>query len=208
MLRTLLPGAPFLHGIQLNADGWPTLDPALQGNSAAITDLICYGSRPRHNLTDATLHFYTDDYRWLHLAHNPDQLINRQPAQVIECNFSTGPDVPLAAAVATLWYKRALAQYWQREARIRIFIDLFIEPILYATATQALPTGWKAFWTRFTSEAELNAEITLARTIAAGAPLDFNVSGGGKAGKRAALTAGVNWHPLRHRNHNRITPHG
>lgn len=108
---------------------------------------IKWGTQARRAPIGGTAHFYTDDYKFRALWDKPHQLLQANPASVIECNYSTYVFQPRAIAIGEMFKKRWMSRYWAGEG-VKIFIDMFVERCFFDLALMGVPKGWRAYATR------------------------------------------------------------
>ena len=125
----------------------PLLDINMQ---AKYLDLPLHGwgtiSRKTRNASQ-TIHFYVDDYRFNAIWKNPQQLVECNPINVIEPNFTTSHGMGRAMILWLTFKKRWIARYWQTQG-IRVFVDAFA-PELEDINFMGVPKEWAAFATRY-----------------------------------------------------------
>lgn len=125
----------------------PLLDINMQ---AKYLDLPLHGwgtiSRKARNASQ-TIHFYVDDYRFNAIWKNPEQLIDCNPINVIEPNFTTSHGMGRAMILWLTFKKRWIARYWQTHG-IRVFVDAFA-PDFEDINFMGVPHEWGAFATRY-----------------------------------------------------------
>lgn len=144
-----------------------------------------WGQFARTRKHRGTYHFYADDYRFNGLWKEPDKIVKSGCVTVIEPNFSTSQDQPLAVTIWETYRKRWLSRYWQ-ENGIRVLVDLNVAPNAEAINMSGVPYGWKAYATRVhvgTREKALDAQHKLAEAYAGTDDLLFVVYGNSKAVK-------------------------
>ena len=91
-----------------------------------------------------TLHFYTDDYRFNAVYEHPEKILQQNPAQIVEPNFSLFNETPIAFGLQAIYKKRLVARQMQEEG-IRVFVDLNVANKFYAFNLLGVPKGWSAF---------------------------------------------------------------
>lgn len=164
----------------------PMLRFDMQATACSIP-FVCYGEQKRtFNMQGTgTLHFYTDDYRFRTIYEHPDKILQHNPENIVEPNYSLFNETPVAFGLTSIYKKRFLARALQ-ERGIRVFVDLNVSPKYYKINMLGVPTGWSAFSTRGYSDRlnQLAFEYELARTWADGNELIFIVYGGGKSVKQ------------------------
>ena len=159
----------------------PTLRMDMQAQSCSIP-FVCFGEQKRtFNMQGlGTLHFYTDDYRFRAIYEHPDRILQHDPMNIVEPNYSLFNETPIAFGLQHIYKKRFLARAMQDKG-IRVFVDLNVAPKYYQLNLLGVPIGWSAFCTRGYSD-RLNQtafELDMARMIANGNKLLFVVYGGG-----------------------------
>lgn len=138
-----------------------------------------------------TLHFYTDDYRFNAVWEHPEKIMQHQPAQIVEPNFSLFNEMPIAFGMQAVYKKRFVARAMQ-ERGVRVFVDLNVAPKFYKLNMLGVPLGWKAFCTRGYSDRlnYLEFEYELAKSYAGDGDMLFVIYGGGLECKRFARAHG------------------
>lgn len=125
----------------------PLLDINMQ---AQYLDLPLHGwgtiSRKARNASQ-TIHFYVDDYRFNAIWKEPDKLVQCNPINVIEPNYTTSHEMGRAMILWLTFKKRWIARYWQTQG-IRIFVDAFA-PEFENINFMGVPKEWAAFATRY-----------------------------------------------------------
>jgi hypothetical protein len=125
----------------------PLLDVNMQ---AKYLDLPLHGwgtiSRKTRNASQ-TIHFYVDDYRFNAIWKDPDKLVQCNPINVIEPNYTTSHGMGRAMILWLTFKKRWIARYWQTQG-IRIFVDAFA-PDFEDINFMGVPKEWAAFATRY-----------------------------------------------------------
>lgn len=140
------------------------------GEQGRKTDLGGYGS----------MHFYVDDYRFNAVFDKPSTIIDANPRNIVEPNFSCYVETPIAVGMQQIYRKRAVARYCQDHG-IRVFVDLNVNHKFYKVNMLGVPKGYAAFATRGYSDRleYLEFEYNIAKEWAEGNPLTFVVYGGG-----------------------------
>jgi hypothetical protein len=177
-----------------NAWDVPDLDPALAATELALP-VTKWGTRRRSDPMPGTWHFYTHDYKYLHLWRCPRLLTATGCRVVVEPNYSTYPEMSRAEALWGVFRKRVLARHWQL-AGVRTVVDLDVEPRFRDLALLGVPDGWPSYATRVHRGMGLDVieeDFDLACRHARGAPALFAVFGGGRKVKRACLRRGWEW---------------
>lgn len=150
---------------------------------------VCFGEQKRtYKMNGAgTLHFYTDDYRYTQVYDHPGQILNHQPGQIVEPNFSLFNEMPTAFALQSIYKKRWIARMMQ-EKGIPVFVDLNVASKFYKLNMLGVPLGYHAFCTRGYSDRlqYLEFEYNLAKSWAGDNKLLFVIYNGGWRCKRFA----------------------
>lgn len=145
---------------------------------------LCFGEQKRtHNMFgNGTLHFYTDDYRFQSVYDHPEKILQHNPANIVEPNFSLFNETPIALGLQSVYKKRMVARLMQ-ENGIGVFVDLNVAPKFYKLNLIGVPMGYSSFCTRGYSDRlnHLEFEYNIARSIAGDNELLFVVYGGGAA---------------------------
>jgi hypothetical protein len=138
-----------------------------------------------------TLHFYTDDYRFQSVYEHPEKILQHNPANIVEPNFSLFNEMPVAFGLQAIYKKRFIARAMQ-ERGIKVFIDLNVAAKFYKLNMLGVPMGWSAFCTRGYSDRlnYLEFEWQLAKSYAGDNPLLFVIYGGGNLCKQFAKEHG------------------
>ena len=177
-----------------NEWGVPLLDMALQARTLD-NPVTKWGTVGRGATMRGTYHFYTDDYKFEALWKDPAPVINSGCASVVEPNFSTGEQMPLAVGLWGVFRKRWLARWWQTFG-VRVFVDLNVEPHLNAINLLGVPQGWGAYATRWLDKygvGDVEEQYRIAQERSGlDAPL-FVVFGGRAAAERACMDHGWVW---------------
>lgn len=170
----------------------PTLDLSMQAESCE-SPFLCFGEQRRtFNLNGSgTLHFYTDDYRFNVVYEHPEKILNHQPHNIVEPNFSLYNETPVAFGMQALYKKRWIARCMQ-ERGIGIFVDLNVAQKWYQLNMLGVPRGWRAFATRGYSDRlnNLAFELSIAEDWAEGKKPLFVIYGGGDICRRFAQQHG------------------
>ena len=160
----------------------PTLREDMQAKAVQIP-FVCFGEQRRtYDMQGTgTLHFYTDDYRFRAIYEHPDRILQHNPANIVEPNFSLFNDTPIAFGLQHIYKKRFLARACQ-EKGIKVFVDLNVAPKYYKVNLLGVPRGWSSYCTRGYQDRinQTAFELEMARQWADGNPLTFVVYGGGK----------------------------
>lgn len=123
----------------------PTLNQALQGDFVDAP-VRGWGSVPRTTKMRGTWHFYLDDYKFSAVWKSPDRVLKTAAVSVIEPNFTTDDQMPLAVCLYRIYQKRWLARYWQ-EHGLRVFVDLNVAEKCDGLNLLGVPAGWRAYAT-------------------------------------------------------------
>ncbi len=174
--------------------GVPVLDLSMAARSLD-NPVVKWGVTGRKNRMRGTFHFYTDDYKFNALWADPTPVINSGCASAVEPNFSTGDQMPKAAALWGVFRKRWLARYWQSYG-VRVFVDLNVWPHLADINMLGVPQGWNAYATRWLDKfgvGDVEAQWRMAQERAGMAAPLFVVFGGRAAAERACMDHGWVW---------------
>jgi Domain of unknown function (DUF4417) len=150
-------------------------------------------------------HFYVHDHKFEPLWRRPHRVLASRPNSVVEPNFSTTDQTPLALALWHFYRKRWLARYWQANG-LRVFVDLNVEPRFNAVCDGlgsvppnllGVPRGWRAYASRAHANCPENLlpEWAVAREWSGIESPLFLVVGGGKQVKALAKEHGWVWVP-------------
>jgi len=128
-----------------------------------------------------TLHFYTDDYRFSTVYEHPEKILQHNPQNIVEPNFSLFNDTPIAFGMQAVYKKRLVARCMQDKG-ICVFVDLNVGAKFYRLNMVGVPRGWSAFCTRGYSDRlnYLAFELEIAKEWSEGNHLTFVVYGGGE----------------------------
>lgn len=166
----------------------PTLDLSMQAKGCDIP-FLCFGEQRRtFNLNNTgTLHFYTDDYRFSSVYEHPAVILQHNPRNIVEPNFSLFNETPIAFGMKALYKKRWIARAMQ-ERGIGTFVDLNVAQKYYQLNMLGVPRGWRAFATRGYSDRlnNLAFEYSIAKDWAEGEKPLFVIYGGGSLCRRFA----------------------
>lgn len=101
----------------------PSLRLDMQATTCQIP-FVCFGEQKRTFKMNGTgtLHFYTDDYRFNAVYEHPEKILQQNPAQIVEPNFSLFNETPIAFGLQAIYKKRLVARQMQEEG-IRVFVD-------------------------------------------------------------------------------------
>jgi hypothetical protein len=166
-----------------NKFGIPTLDIAQQAIYAEGS-IRAWGSLSRKNRHQGTWHFYVDDYKFAKVWEDPHQLTNTKSAAVVEPNYSSNDQTPLAMFLWSVYKKRWLSRYWQ-SCGVRTYVDLNVAKPFEQHNLLGVPKGWKAYATRAADNdlKTLNRHAALAKAHAGGDILLLVCGGGKKVGQ-------------------------
>lgn len=154
---------------------------------------VCFGEQKRTFQMNGTgtLHFYTDDYRFSSVYEHPEKILQHNPANIVEPNFSLFNEMPVAFGLQAIYKKRFIARAMQ-ERGIKVFVDLNVAAKFYKLNMLGIPMGWSSFCTRGYSDRlhYLEFEWQLAKSYAGDNPLLFVIYGGGNECKQFAKKHG------------------
>lgn len=170
-----------------NEFGIPTLN-AAQYAEQLDAPVGVWGAQSRSTqFLGGTLHFYTDDNRFINLLNDPTPVVNAGVAAAVEPNFSCYTGTPRAVALYRIFAKRWIARFWQSKG-INIFVDLNVSPEFYEDNLLGVPAGWPSWATRGSSRnlTWTLEEYAIARQHAGRDDILFVVFGGGSEVKEAA----------------------
>lgn len=178
-----------------NEFGIPLLDINMQADAAdaPISKWGYYGRNKRVG----TYHFYTEDYKFEALWKDPSVVLNSGAINVVEPNYSTNPQMPIAIVLYNIYRKRWIAR-WLQSKGVRIFVDLNVEPEFAEQNLIGVPKGWTAFFTRSIESFGLDAlevHYQQALAIANGKTPLFIVYGGGIGTRKFCMERGWLWVP-------------
>lgn len=176
-----------------NEWGIPSLLPELQAQCVDLP-ISLWGAMGRKKRMRGTWLFYCEDYRFEALWQDPSDVVNTRCINVVEPNFTIGPQTPRAVALWHIYRKRWLARWWQSYG-IRVFVDMNVDVETFGDLMLlGVPAGWKAYATRgYTDRQQFTLmEYELARQRADGDAL-FLLYGGGKACQDLAREHGWVW---------------
>jgi hypothetical protein len=187
-----------------NAYGVPSLDLAMQAESVPYP-VWTWGSIGHSRPMPGTWHFYTDDRKFEPLWRRPQRVLASGPAAIVEPNFSTTDQQPLACALWHVYRKRWLARYWQARG-LRVFCDLNVDSSLNHPCDGlhgappnllGVPRGWRSYASRAHADSpgSLDLEWEVAQEWAAPQRPTFLVVGGGRKVKALAQERGWVWVP-------------
>ncbi len=139
---------------------------------------VCFGEQKRtfQMNGNGTLHFYTDDYRFSAVYEHPEKILQHNPANIVEPNFSLFNETPIAFGMQAIYKKRFLGRAMQ-EKGIRVFVDLNVAPKFYKLNLLGVPLGYSSFCTRGYEDRlnQLEFELEMAKCVANGNELTFVV---------------------------------
>ncbi|MGE0605524.1 MAG: DUF4417 domain-containing protein [Pirellulales bacterium] len=130
-----------------NDFGVPTLDLSLQARLLPAP-FLAWGSVARTNRMPGCYHFFVDDSKFSALWKQPLRLVESGCRAVVEPNFSTSDQLPLARILWDIYRKRWLARFWQAHG-LPIVVDLNVAPRAAEANLLGVPRGWTAFATRY-----------------------------------------------------------
>lgn len=150
---------------------------------------LCFGEQKRTFQMNGTgtLHFYTDDYRFSAIYEHPEKILQHNPANIVEPNFSLFNEMPIAFGLQAIYKKRFIARMMQ-EKGINVFVDLNVSAKFYKLNMLGIPPGYSSFCTRGYSDRinYLEFEYNLAKSIAGDNELLFVIYGGGNSCRQFA----------------------
>lgn len=150
---------------------------------------VCFGEQKRTFQMNGTgtLHFYTDDYRFSAVYEHPEKILQHNPRNIVEPNFSLFNETPVAFGMQAIYKKRFIARSMQ-EKGIGVFVDLNVAGKFYQLNMLGVPMGYSSFCTRGYSDRlhYLKFEYKIAKQWAQESPLMFVIYGGGLEVKRFA----------------------
>jgi hypothetical protein len=187
-----------------NAYDVPSLLPELQADQVP-GPITTWGTQGARRGMPGTWHFYTSDDKFEPVWKRPQRVLLSRPACVVEPNFSTTDQTPLALSLWHIYRKRWLARYWQ-QCGLRVFVDLNVDqslnhpiPMLEGVRVNLLgvPQGWKAYASRAhgNQPETLVDEWEIAREHSGEEHPLFLVVGGGRSVKALAMEHGWVWVP-------------
>jgi len=166
----------------------PTLRLDMQPEVCDIP-FLCFGEQKRTYQMNGqgTLHFYTDDYRFSAIYEHPERILQHNPRNIVEPNFSLFNEMPVAFGLQPIYKKRWIARMMQDKG-IRVFVDLNVAAKYYALNMLGVPLGYSSFCTRGYSDRipSLHMEYDIAKHWANGNKLLFVIYGGGNECKKFA----------------------
>ena len=171
----------------------PSLRLDMQAKRCTIPFLL-FGEQKRTYQMNGTgtLHFYGDDYRFQSVYEHPEKILQHNPENIVEPNFSLFNDMAIAFGIQAVYKKRLVARQMQ-EKGIRVFVDLNVASKWYRINMVGVPRGWQAYCTRGYSDRlqYLQFEYELAKSWADGNPITMVVYGGGQTVKKFCKEKGL-----------------
>lgn len=164
--------------------GWeiPTLDPNMQATKLELP-VATWGTIGRSRRMSGTYCFYTADKNFTALWKDPSKLLASGCKVAVEANFSTFDEDDPETVLTTIYRKRVLSAYWQKNG-IKILVDLDIAPNYLADyALIGVPKGWRAYATRSHRLSQMDSvenEFDLAVEHAGTTDILFAVFGGSR----------------------------
>ncbi len=163
-----------------NEYGIPVLNKQ-SANFGVVAPVIVWGSTARTVKTAGTICYYCDDYRFNAIWQDPSRVLASGAGAVVEPNYSVFDDTPPAVAIWHTFRKRWLARFWQ-DAGMTVWVDICVSPHLQHINLLGVPRGWGHYatcaWDSRVSDLEL--ELNVAKSHAAGYSYSVMVYGGGK----------------------------
>jgi len=165
-----------------NAWGIPDLtpEPPAAHRPALAAPLVAWGSVARKANPGGTWAFYVDDYRFDSVWRDPESPLRTGASAYVEPNYSVFEDTPMAVAAWSVYRKRWLAAYWQRQGA-SVWVDLCMPETHAELVLAGVPRGWQRFatagWDRRVSD--LDTELAWAVERSGGEPFTLLVYGGG-----------------------------
>lgn len=161
--------------------GIPVLDIKLEGDKVD-TPFMQWGTVSRVKPMRGTYAFYIEDYRFNALWQQPEKLVNSECISVVEPNITIVNSTPKACVLSAIYYKRAIARYWQSEG-IRVFVDMSVPAEFEELNLLGVPSKWRAYCTHgYVNRIEaLKREHKLACSHAGTKDILWVVYGGGLA---------------------------
>jgi len=160
----------------------PTLREDMQARTCGLP-FLAFGEQKRTYQMNGTgtLHFYVDDYRFNAVYEHPEKILQHNPMNIVEPNFSLFNEMPIAFGIQCVYKKRLVARSMQ-ERGIRVFVDLNVASKWYRLNMMGVPHGWTAWCTRGYADRlqYLQFEHELAKSWADGNKITFVVYGGGQ----------------------------
>lgn len=165
----------------------PSLKIEMQPATVEIP-FVLYGEQKIWDMEQrGTLHFYSDDWRFSKVYESPENIFIQNPANIVEPNFTTMNEMPIAFAMQAIYKKRWVARMCQ-EKGIRVFVDLNVGSKFYKLNMIGVPKGYHCFATRAYNgqTGSLQYEYDLAKEWSGENDLLFCIYGGGKEAKEFA----------------------
>ena len=186
-----------------NEWGIPMLDASQQG-CLLPAPFMAWGSIARPTRMPGCYHFYVDDSKFSALWNDPATVLLTQCAAVVEPNFSSGDQTPLARVIWDVYRKRWMARYWQSQG-VKLIVDLNVADAFQKVNLIGVPRGWTAFATRYTSRGGIEAIERQAQAAHehTGVQANVVVYSGGREIRDRCLNRGWQWFPNQaswHRN--------
>jgi len=163
-----------------NVYGIPELDAEFQAIGAEPPFYI-WGDLRKSDQVQGTYLFYCEDYNFTALWKKEMQLVNTGVKCASEVNFAMTQHNVKAEVLYNIYRKRWLARFWQNH-RIRIWVDVYVNPIWWEENLLGVPQEWQAFATRVNRYQLLPLEVQYNRLCErAKTEVKFLVYGGGEA---------------------------
>ncbi|MDY7078645.1 MAG: DUF4417 domain-containing protein [Chloroflexota bacterium] len=172
----------------------PLLDVNLQAQAVDLP-VALWGALGRKKRMHGTWVFYCEDYRFEALWKDPSGIVNTQCVNVVEPNFTIGPQTPRAVALWQIYRKRWLARWWQSQG-IKVFVDMNIDMSTFGSiGLLGVPSGWLAYATRgYNARIDYTILEYQAACVHAGTDaILFLLYGGGEACQELAQEQGWVW---------------
>ena len=154
-------------------------------------------------------HFYCCDYRFESTLRNPDLLLHTGATFAVEVNVSTHEGDPMAVALAGLYRKRSVTQFWQQNG-VTTAIDLNVSGIARELVFEGLPTNHNIFASKYQVKDLAGEPIGLDGLVEdylladsyveADTPINFIVYGGGNKVSQFCSDHGWLWIPNANNN--------
>lgn len=176
-----------------NNFGIPTLDINMQASRLDMP-FFQYDDIKKVSNTIGTLAFYTSDRNFIKLWTDPYKIITTGFINIVEPNFSTNEQMPLALVLSRIYMKRWVARYWQSHG-IKILVDLNVGSNCHDYNLLGVPPKWKAYATRgYAARPEIIFEqYRIASKHAQSDNILFIVYGGGYSCQKIAQSIGAIW---------------
>lgn len=182
----------------------PSLLPELQADQVPHP-VSTWGTVGHKRPMVGTWHFYVDDSKFEPLWKRPQRVLVSRPSAIVEPNFSTTDQTPLALALWHVYRKRWLGRYWQSNG-LRLFVDLNCDSQFNISRDDlggvrvnllGVPRGWRAYASRAhaNNPDALLGEWEVAKEWSGVESPLFLVVGGGKRVKALAKDHGWVWVP-------------